>query len=69
MNFLVDQTGLPKTKIKYFFKNLRMNDYRTKQKHIKTMNIYQRFSTYDKKILEEKFRISTFLDKKGMANL
>lgn len=69
MNFLVSHTGLTKNKLKFFFKNLRLNDYRTKQRHIKTMKAYNKFSYLDTKILEEKFKKSSSLDKKTMDSM
>jgi hypothetical protein len=63
------QTGLAKDKIKFFFKNLRLKDYRTTKKYIKTIKNYKKFSASDMKILEEKFRLRNSLDESLLIDL
>lgn len=63
------EIGIPKNKIRFFFKNLRIKDYKTSRKYILKMRSYQKFTTADIHILEEKFRINNLLDSENLENL
>ena len=66
---LASKIGIQKNKIRFFFKNLKMKDYKTSRKHIQKIRNYQKFTTVDIQILEEKFRSKIFLDSKNLENL
>ena len=66
---LASKIGIQKNKIRFFFKNLKMKDYKTSRKYIKTIRRNQRFSAADIQILEEKFRSKIYLDNENLENL
>lgn len=63
------ETKIPKNKIKYFFKNLRIKDYKTSKKYIKSIRNYQKFTSADIHILEENFRSNNSLDNENLEYL
>ena len=66
---LSSKLGIQKNKIRYFFKNLKMKDYKTSRKYIQKIGSYQKFTAADIQILEEKFRSNNSLDSKNLENL
>ena len=69
LDSLSSEMGIPKNKIRFFFKNLRMKDYKTSRKYIQKMRSYRKFTAADIHILEEKFRINNYLDNKNLESL
>ncbi len=69
LDAISQETGLQKNKIRFFFKNLRIKDYKTSKKYVKEIRSYNKFNSQDLLHLEESFRLNNLLDERNLENL
>lgn len=66
---LEKKLNLPKNKIKNFFKNERLKDFKNAKTFVKNLRNYKLFNKEDKNILEQEFRQNQNLDGKTLKKL
>lgn len=66
---LAEELGQKEEKIRFFFKNQRIKDFRSSKRFVQNLKSYKTFNEADKRILEESFRINHRLNERTLKKL